>query len=89
MKEPVFDIKRAIYEIIKTRRGSWFNAWVITTCPYVMERKRIIDKLGVDEVIHIDTPKEECLKRLYENPQGRDIEEWTKYINDYAKKYQP
>ena len=88
LKEPVFDIKRALYEVIKTRRGSWFNAWVITTCPYVMERQRLIDKLGVDEVIHIDTPKDECLKRLYENPQGRNIEEWEKYINDYANKYQ-
>ena len=55
---------------------------------HAVERQRLIDKLGVDEVIHIDTPKDECLKRLYENPQGRNIEEWEKYINDYANKYQ-
>ena len=33
--------------------------------------------------------KEECLKRLYENAEGREVEEWEKYICDWFQKVNP
>ena len=89
LKNVVFALRECFLEQIKTRNGTWFNAFVITTSPYVMERKRLIDRLGVDEVVHIESTKEECLARLHENPNGRNIEEWTKYILEYDSKFQP
>ena len=70
------------------RSGMWFNAYVIVTMPRVMERKRLIDRLGVDEVIHIKEDTRVCLERLYDNPNGRNKEEYEKYIRDYFTSYQ-
>lgn len=38
-------------------------------------------------IILIDTPKDECLTRLYENPNGRDIQLWTKFIEEYFERF--
>ena len=75
-------------EQIKMRNGKWINAYIISTEPFVMNRKRLCDSLGVTETIFMDTTKEECLKRLHENPQGRDIELYEKVINDYYENFQ-
>lgn len=85
----VFAIRDCIKEQIRIRNGMWFCAYVITTSPSVLERKRMIERLGVSEVIHIDTDKETCLKRLYDNPNGRNIEEYEQYIIDYDNRFQP
>lgn len=88
LKEPVFALRESMMDIIKMRSGMWFNAYVIVTMPRYMERKRLIDRLGVDEVIHIKEDMRVCLERLYDNPNGRNKEEYEKYIKDYFTSYQ-
>lgn len=88
LKEPVFALREALLDVIKTRNGQWINAYVIVTMPSVMQRKRLIDRLGVDEVIHIKEDERTCLERLYENPNGRNKQEYEKYIKDYFLTYQ-
>ena len=82
LKQNVFLLRDAILDQIKTRAGQWRNAYIIGGYPFIMERKRLADMMGA-ELIHIDTPKEECLLRAKERPG-----EWAKYIEDYFDKYQ-
>lgn len=88
LKPVAFAMRECLMEQIKMRNGKWINAYIISTEPFVMNRKRLCDSLGVTETIFMDTTKEECLKRLHENPQGRDIELYEKVINDYYENFQ-
>lgn len=87
LKPVVFALRTCLYEQIKMRNGMPFTYYVLTTETSPLARKRLCQQLGVDEIIHIDTPAEECLERLLNNPQGRDIELYKGLIEDYAKKF--
>ena len=89
LKRNVFAIRDAIMDQIKTRYGSWQNAWVIMGAPLIMERQRMQQKLNC-ELIHIDTPQEKCYERLAiacEN-SNRNHSEYEKYIDEWFEKYQ-
>ena len=45
-----------------------------------------IHALGAREVF-IDTDKETCISRLLSCEDGRDIKEWTRYIDDWWSQY--
>ena len=90
LKQNVFSIRDAIVDQIKTRYGSWRNAWVIQGAPLIMERHRTRTQLGC-ELIHIDTPKEKCFERLLqacEQDKTLNYEQHKKYIIDWFEKYQ-
>lgn len=82
LKAAVFGMRDKLYDIVKTRAGNWQRAWVLSAEPSIPSRDRIINALGA-ELIEIETPKEICLQRLHDNPDGRDIEKWTGYIERY------
>lgn len=73
-------VERELREQIKMMSNG--TAWIITGAPSAKERQDLAIKLN-GEVIHIDTPKQECLDRLYSNPNGRDVNAWTGYIERY------
>lgn len=81
LKQNIFMLRDCILDQIKTRAGQWRNAYVIGCYPLPMERQRLATMLGA-ELIHIDTPKEECEIRAAERPG-----DWSKYIADYFDKY--
>lgn len=69
---------------VKDRKGRWNNAYVI--CSYFsFKQVELIGRRLDAELVHIDTDKETCLKRLYENGDGRDIVMWENYIDVYFK----
>lgn len=82
-----FAIRDLLYDQIKKRVGKWNNAFIITGGAIKGARIREIEQFGA-EPIYIDTPKEECLKRL-KNAHEKDITAWTQYIetwfNDYTE----
>lgn len=84
----VFQLRDHLLDMVRTRNGNWLNAWIIGGYPLISERERLTKMLGAREIF-IDTPKEECIQRLYENPDGRDVREWEKYIEDWWDKYRP
>ena len=86
LKSVVFAVRDNLLESVKYRRGKWLNAYVIGGYPYQAERDRLVDSLGAREIF-IDTDKDTCLNRLYA-AEGRDVTEWTKYINDWWLQYQ-
>ena len=79
-----FAVRDAILEAIKLRKGFWRNAWIITTKTW-MEIARDAEIYRA-EPIHIDTEQTECIKRLTEHPNGRDVTEWTRYIEEYFER---
>lgn len=87
LKPVAFAVRNCLLDQIKTRNGNWFCAYIISTNSSPLGRKRMIDRLGVNEVIHIDTDEATCLQRLYDNPDGRNIEEYEQYIKEYARSY--
>lgn len=81
----VFAVRDNLLESIKYRRGKWRNAYVIGGYPFTSDRERLADVLQA-RLIHIDTDKDTCLKRLYES-NDRDVELWKNYIDDYWLQY--
>ena len=89
LKPIVFQVRNTIIDSIKTRQGMWQTAWVIEGGALIGDRKRRIETLGAEEIF-IDTPKEECLKRLYEDEQRQPvINEWKSYIDKWFNDFQP
>lgn len=83
LKPVAFALRQSLMEQIKMRNGKWFDCFILTTEPYIMNRQRLINELGIDEVIYMETDKRTCLERLYANPQGRDIKLYEDLINEY------
>lgn len=88
LKQNVFGIRNHMIDAVRMRHGNWLNAWIVGGYPLISERERLCNSLNAREIF-IDTPKEECIQRLYENPDGRNVDEWVKYINDWWEKYLP
>lgn len=86
LKSVVFAVRDNLLESVKYRRGKWLNAYIIGGYPYQAERERLIDSLGAREIF-IDTPYEECVKRL-QNCEDRDKKLWEQYIADWWLQYQ-
>lgn len=84
----VFATRDEQEEKVRIRAGTWRNAFIIRGYPLAMDRRRAAERLGA-EVITIDTPKEECLERLRKNPQGRNVAEYEKHINNYFSMFVP
>lgn len=87
LKTIVFSVRDNLIDCVKYRKGKWLNAYVISSLPFKNERDRLADQLGA-RIIHIDTDKETCIKRLYNNPDGRDIKQWISFIEDYFEQYE-
>lgn len=83
----VFQVRDCLLDIVKTRAGKWNRAWVISATGRKTEIERQCNILGAEE-IHIDTPKDVCIQRLHEQPDGRDIEMWTGFIDKHFEDLQ-
>ena len=84
----IFGIRDFMFESIRLKRGYWNNAYIVGGFPLISERERLCKKYGARE-IYIDTPKEVCLERLMNDPDGRDVEEWTRFIEEWWRRYTP
>lgn len=84
----VFALKNEYLEQIKMRTGYWNNAYIIMGKELASssDRKQKAESFDA-ELIHIDTSKEQCLKNLYDNPCGRDIKAWERYIEEYFDRF--
>ena len=88
LRTNAFIVRDALYDSIKTRRGKWERAFVISGEPIASDRNRLISNLGA-EAIFIDTDKATCLERLYAdcNRAEQQKKEWAGYIEDWFEKY--
>lgn len=84
LNSSVLYVKNLLINMVKEKKGRWINAYVICnecSMRYITKLQKELDAI----LIHIDTCKETCLKRLYNEGDGRNIEIWEQYINDYFK----
>lgn len=86
LRSCAFSIRDHILDMIRMRQGKWMNAWIIGGYPLISERERLGKSLGAREIF-IDTSKKECLDRLVACEDGRNFEEWEKYICDWWEKF--
>ena len=75
-KRVAFDVRDYLLREARTAsmRRKWQNAYIIGTYPERLDREEIVREY-MAELVHIDTPKEECIKRAYEDvrrPAVRD-----------------
>ena len=82
----VFAVRDALLDQVRTRLGKWERAWIVGGYPLISERERICRDYGAREIF-IDTPREECLRRLHECNDGRDIRAWEGYINTWWERF--
>lgn len=87
LKAVVFGLRDNLLDIIRHRLGKWRNAYVIGGYPLQGERERLAQELHA-RLVHIDTDKAECLRRLEMDTQ-RDKTEWAQYIEDYFDRLTP
>lgn len=86
-KPIVFATLKAQEEQIRMRAGNWYNAFIIKSLPLRMDRERTAQALNADEVIVMNATREDCLGRLHENPNGRNVNEYEGYINQYYQRF--
>lgn len=84
----VFPLYNQLLDLVRYRQGKWLNAYVIGGYPLISERERLSRELGA-RLVYIDTDKSTCLERLNINPNGRNIEEWTGFIERWFSLYTP
>lgn len=89
VKPIVFRIRDELKGLIQRGTGTWRNAYIIESLPSKQDREREADKYKAFnvEIITLDTTKEECLQRLHNNPDGRNIKDYEKYIEEYFTRY--
>lgn len=83
----VFAVRDCLLEQIKTRRGKWVNAFIIGGYAFKGERERFCVEYGAEEIF-IECDKETAFNRLASVQDGREIKEWTKYIDTWFERYQ-
>ena len=80
-------VQDALLDSIKYKRGKWINAFIISGMPFAGERERFCIEYGA-EPIFIECDKDTALSRLGAVQDGRDINEWSGYIDKWFMKYQ-
>lgn len=86
LKSVVFEMRDKMYDIIKYRSGKWHNAYIITGGALIGDRDRLKQRIGADDMVFIDTPKEICLERALQR-KSDDID-WQKVVEDYFNSFQ-
>ena len=86
LKPVAFKIRDTLLDAVKYRLGRWERAFVIGGYPLTSERERLAAELGAREIL-IDTPREICLERLEAAADGRNREEWQRYIDEWFGKF--
>ena len=81
----IFGVRDHLYDQIRIRNGDWSTAWVIAGLPRKNERERLASRLGASCIL-INTPRDECQKRLLNADDGRSME-WAEYIDKWFKDY--
>lgn len=89
LRSVAFQIRDGLYDIIKYRSGKWHNAYVIVGGALKGDRDRLVQRIGADDLVFIDTPMDECMKRVMNRGLDEAHEaEWLLYIEDWFEKFQ-
>ena len=80
-------VEQALLGDIQRNNGRWVNAFIIGGYPYKRDREEMFIKYGA-ESIYIECDIDTAINRLNTLPEGRDVKEYTKHINQWFNRYQ-
>lgn len=85
LKPIIFKMRNELKDMIAKGVGTWRNAYIIESLPFATDRKREMDRYKAHntELITMEATREECMERLHNNPEGRSVNDYEKYINYY------
>ena len=72
---PAMQLREAFFGIIQRRTGLWRRAFIVGGYPDKVERTRIKDRLGAEEIF-IDVDEETCLSRAKSDSEKEWVEKW-------------
>lgn len=84
VKGNVLSIYHTLIDMVRTRNGRWRTAWIVRTLPLKVDRDNILREIGGAELIHIDTPMDECMTEA-QNRGG----DWPDWVKQFWERYQP
>jgi hypothetical protein len=79
----IFALRDKMLDMIKTRYGDWYDAYIIGGYPNKQERERLARELGA-ELIYVESTKDECMLRV--DSSGKSAE-WYKFIDKWWSEY--
>lgn len=82
INDVIFPVRNLVIDKINLRAGRWQRAWVTSSEAYPSGRQDLIRRLG-GEPIFTDDTEEECLARLYAQPEGRDVKLYERLIREW------
>lgn len=88
-KPLVFKIRDGMKDLIAKGAGGWRNAFIIESLPNPIERNREAERYKAHnvEIVTMPTSMNECVERLRNDPQGRDIKSYEGYIKEYFDRF--
>lgn len=81
-------IRNFLYDLISDESIECKNIWVVSALPVKADRIALSNRLGA-KLIHIDTDKEECLKRAMADNERKNKNFQKIIIDKYWKRYYP
>ncbi len=84
----VFKMRDTLLDSVKYRLGKWKTAYIVGGYALTAERERLCREMGAEEIF-IDTPKEECLRRLEADEVRSNLEDYRNYIERWFEEYTP
>lgn len=88
-KRVAFNVRDYLLDEVRTAtpRRKWHAAYIIGTYPDRIDRDMFVQDYGA-ELVHIDTSKEECIKRAYQDIERSSIRDAViGWINAYWERY--
>ena len=90
-KQVAFALRDMLLTEIRTAgtRRRWQDAYIIGTYPDAIDRDNFVREYGAI-LVHIDTPREECIKRAYEDIKRRTVRDAViGWIENFWKRFTP
>lgn len=88
-KRVAFNVRDYLLDEVRTGtpRRKWQDAYIIGTYPDRIDRDMFVQDYGA-ELVHIDTSKEECIKRAYQDITQSSVRDaMIGWINAYWERY--
>lgn len=88
-KRVAFNVRDYLLDEVRTAtpRRKWQDAYIIGTYPDRIDRDMFVQDYGA-ELVHIDTSKEECIRRAYQDIERSSIRDAViGWINAYWERY--
>lgn len=83
LSQVAFKVRESLLECVRDRIGKWHTAYIITTECLPTQLDRMSEVYGA-KLIHIDTPKEQCLSNLYNDKERMlNVKEHEGFINKF------